>query len=149
MSRVLVARAAVAGLLAASLLGGCGGSGQDYCGAVQDHQGDLGSIAHGGGRGALLTALPIFEDLRAKAPDDVSADWQLLVTRISALKKALTDAGVDPTSYDAKKPPAGLTADQRRQITDAAAQLAASDTQQALSDVQQEVLDVCHTPLDL
>jgi hypothetical protein len=135
-------------VLVTSLLAGCGG-GQDYCGAVKDHQSELGSIAHGGDRTALLQALPIFEDLSSHAPDDVSADWRLVVTRIGRLKTALHDAGVDPASYDPGKPPPGLTTEQRRRIRDAAAQLAAADTQQALSAVQQEVLDVCHTPLDL
>lgn len=148
MRAAVAVRAAAAGLLAVPLLTGCGG-GKDYCGAVRDHQSELGSIAHGGDRMALLQALPIFEDLEGLAPDDVTAQWQLLVTRITALRNALEHAGVDPSSYDAAKPPAGLSDDDRRRIRDAAAQLAAADTQQALSTVQQEVLDVCHTPLDL
>ncbi len=140
--------AVAAGLLLASLLSGCGG-GSDYCGAVRDHQSDLGSIAHGHQRTALLQALPIFEDLQGKAPDDVADDWELLVTRIRALDTALTHAGVDPATYDPTHPPAGLSAEDRSLIRRAAAQLAASDTQQAFTTVQQEVLDVCHTPLDL
>jgi hypothetical protein len=140
--------ALAASLLVASLLSGCGG-GSSYCGAVQDHQSDLGSIAHGHQRTALLQALPIFEDLQGKAPDDVADDWQLLVSRIRALDTALTHAGVDPTTYDAAHPPAGLSAEDRGLIRRAAAQLAASDTQQAFATVQQEVRDVCHTPLDL
>jgi hypothetical protein len=61
----------------------------------------------------------------------------------------LEDAGVDPSSYDPKHPPPGLTPAQRDGIRQAAAQLAAPDVAQALTSVQQEVLDVCHTPLDL
>jgi hypothetical protein len=143
-------RAALAALLAVAALslGGCG-HGESYCGAVHDHQSALGSIAHGGDRTALIEALPIFEDLRSKAPDDVAEDWQLLVTRIQALDTALKNAGVDPATYDAKNPPTGLSAEDRALIRRAAAELAASDTQQALTTVQQEVLDVCHTPLDL
>jgi hypothetical protein len=129
-------------------LAGCGHGG-GYCGAVKDHQAELGSIAHGSGRTALLQALPAFDDLRSQAPDDVADDWQLLVTRIQALDTALTKAGVDPATYDTKNPPAGLSAEDRGLIRRAAAELAASDTQQALATVQQEVLDVCHTPLDL
>jgi hypothetical protein len=143
--RVVVAALALSATLA---LDGCG-HGESYCGAVHDHQSDLGSIAQGGDHAALIEALPIFETLRSKAPDDVSDDWQLLVTRIQTLDTALKAAGVDPTTYDAQKPPAGLSAEDRGLIRRAAAQLAASDTQQALATVQQEVLDVCHTPLDL
>jgi hypothetical protein len=129
-------------------LAGCGG-GTSYCDVVQDHQSDLGSIVQGGDRAALLRALPIFEDLQDRAPDDVADDWQLLVTRIRALETALTHAGVDPATYDATHPPAGLSSEDRALIRRAAAELAASDTQQAFATVQQEVRDVCHTPLDL
>jgi hypothetical protein len=145
LRRVTVAAAAL-GML--PWLGGCG-HGQSYCDAVHDHQSDLGSIARSGERTALIQALPIFQSLRDKAPEDVADDWQLLVTRIGALRTALEKAGVDPTTYDAKHPPAGLSAENRTLIRRAAAELASSDTQQAFAMVQQEVLDVCHTPLDL
>jgi hypothetical protein len=138
----------VVAVLALLPLAGCGG-GKDYCGTVGEHQSELGSIAGSGDRAALIEALPVFEDLQGKAPDDVADDWQLLVTRIQALDTALKNADVDPATYDARHPPAGLSAEDRTLIRRAAAQLAASDTQQALATVQQEVLDVCHTPLDL
>jgi hypothetical protein len=145
--RVVVAALAAGGLL---VLSGCGiGGGGGYCGAVEDHQSELGSIIQGGDRAALIQALPDFEDLQGKAPDDVADDWQLVVTRIQALDTALAQAGVDPTTYDPKQPPAGVSTEDRLLIRRAAAALAASDTQQALATVQQEVLDVCHTPLDL
>jgi hypothetical protein len=137
-----------AGLLLLPLVTACG-HGKSYCDAVKAHQSDLGSIASGGDRSALLQALPIFADLQDKAPGDVADDWGLLVSRIQALDTALQQAGVDPTTYDAQHPPAGLSAENRGLIRRAAAELAASDTQQALADVQQEVLDVCHTPLEL
>jgi hypothetical protein len=143
-ARVVVAVASLALLP----LTGCGG-GNDYCSAVKDHQADLGSIAQGDDRAALLQALPIFEDLGDRAPGDVADDWQLLTSRIKALGTALEQAGVDPATYDAKHPPAGLSAEDLGLIRRAAAELAASDTQQAFAAVQQEVLDVCHTPLDL
>jgi hypothetical protein len=134
-------------LLLVTLLTGCGG--RSYCDSVKSHQADLGTIISTGGRGALLQALPVFEDLRAAAPADVADDWQLLVTRITALRNALTDAHVDPASYDPEHPPTGLTPAQRTAILRAAAGVGAADTRQALADLQQEVLDVCHTPLDL
>jgi hypothetical protein len=130
------------------LVSGCGPD-LSYCERVQDHQARLASLAGDGNRAALIQALPIFADLQAAAPDDVADDWQLLVTRVRALDEALVSARVDPATYDPKRPPPGLTAAHRRQIQDAAAQLAASDTQEALANVEQEVLDVCHTPLEL
>ena len=126
-------RLAVASALALVLLpmtAGCG-HGQGYCDKVTAHQSELGSIAGGGDRTALLQALPILEDLEGSAPDDVAEDWHLLVTRIRALETALRNADVDPRTYDPSP------------------QLAAADTRGAISQVQQEVLDVCHTPLEL
>lgn len=130
------------------LLVGCG-RGQSYCEAVKAHQSDLGGLVSSGGGTALIRALPTFEDLAARAPSDVKADWRLLVTRVTALRTALDHAGVDPASYDPKRPPPGLAAQDLRSIRRAAAGLAAADTQQALANLQQEVLDVCHTPLEL
>jgi len=146
MTRARLGAAAL--LVLVPLLAGCGG-GQSYCQAVEDHQSDLGSIVQGGDRTALIQALPVFDDLAGKAPADASADWRLLVARITALQTALDHAGVDPASYDPSHPPAGLSAEDRGLIRTAAAQLAAADTRQALANVQQEVLDVCHTPLEL
>jgi hypothetical protein len=138
--------AAALGLLL-PMVTGCGSP--SYCDTVKSHQADLGAIIRSDDRGALLQALPIFEDLQGAAPSDVADDWQLLVTRITALRTALTDAHVDPASYDPEQPPTGLTKAQRTAILRAAAGVGAADTRQALSDLQQEVLDVCHTPLEL
>jgi hypothetical protein len=146
MTRARVAVAAA--VLVLPLLAGCS-DGQSYCDAVKAHQSELGTIVSEGGRAALISALPAFEDLAAKAPSDVTADWKLLVARVTALKTALDRAGVDPASYDPQHPPPGLSAEDRGVIRRAAARLAASDTQQALTNVQQEVLDVCHTPVEM
>ena len=134
-------------VLLAPLLTGCGQT--SYCETVKDHQAEMGSVMNSGARTGILALLPAFQDLKAAAPDDVQDDYQLLITRITALRKALDDAGVDSSSYDPKHPPAGLTPAERAGIRRAAAQLAAPDVVQALGSVQQEVLDVCHTPLEL
>jgi hypothetical protein len=133
--------------LVVPLLAGCGG--KDYCETVQARQSRLGSIANAGSPTGALQALSILQELEGKAPGDVQDDYQLVVSRIQALQRALDDAGVDPASYDPKHPPSGLGSADRRRIRDAAAQLAAADTGQALASIQQEVLDVCHTPLEL
>jgi hypothetical protein len=141
---------AAAAVLLLPLMTGCGGGGGGgYCAAVKDHQSELGSIVSSGDKTALIRALPVFEDLQSRAPQDVTDDWQLLVTRITGLQSALDHAGVDPASYDPAHPPSGVGSEDRGLIRRAAARLAASDAQLALADVQQEVLDVCHTPLEL
>lgn len=125
------------------------GRGQSYCDVVRDHQSELATIVSNDDRAGLLAALPIFGDLRDHAPDDVADDWDVVVTRIEGLDDALSDADVDPTTYDPSQPPADLDSQDRAAIRRAAARLAAADTQEALTTVQQEVLDVCHTPLEL
>jgi hypothetical protein len=122
---------------------------ESYCDRVTSHPSEIASAAGNGDRTGVLQLLPAFQDLQDAAPDDVQDDYQLLVTRITALRSALDAAGVDPSSYDPRHPPAGLTDAQRGAIRQAAAGLAAPDVAQALASVQQEVLDVCHTPLDL
>jgi hypothetical protein len=144
---IRVATGIAVAVLVLPLLAGCGG--KSYCDTVKSDQAELASITQSGDRGALLQALPIFEHLQSVAPSDVADDWQLLVTRITALRTALADAHVDPASYDPAHPPTGLTSAQRTAILRAAAGVGAADSRQALADLQQEVLDVCHTPLEL
>jgi hypothetical protein len=136
-------------VLVLPLLAGCGGGEKDYCETVQARQAQLGTIADVGSPTGVLEALPILQELEDQAPGDVHDDYQLLITRIEDLRRALDDAGVDPASYDPEHPPAGLSDAERGRIRDAAAHLAASDTVGALGAIQQEVLDVCHTPLEL
>ena len=144
---------AVAGLVllgASCGLVACGGSSTDaYCGAVEDNQSRLSTVLGGGGEAALLEALPVFRTLRAKAPGDIRPDWDTVVTRLEALQKALTRAHVDPKTYDAKSPPAGVTTAEQQAIAAAATRLGSAATVTALDAVQQQARDVCHTPLSL
>lgn len=140
---------AVAALLL-PLLAGCGGDQQDaYCGAVKDHQQELGDLVGSGAPDALLKALPVFRDLQAEAPDDITDEWQQVVGRISALGDALDDAGVDPATYDRDRPPSGLTEEQKARIDAAAKELGSGTTLRALQDLDQHARDVCHTALTL
>jgi hypothetical protein len=131
-------------------LTGCGGDATDgYCDAVADHQAELSDIVAGGRPDALIDALDIFRDLQDKAPGDITDEWQQLVGRIEALDDALDEAGVDPATYDRRKPPPGLTDEQRAGIDAAAAQLGSGTTLRALQDLDQQARDVCQTPLTL
>jgi len=142
-------RAGFAGVvLVAPLMTGCGG-GDGYCDAVRDHQSEIGSAIRNGDPTGALQLRSALEDLQDAAPADVQDEYQLLVTRITSLRTALDDAGVDPSSYDPRHPPPGLTPSERAAVRRAAAGLAAPDVAQALASVQQEVLDVCHTPLEV
>lgn len=145
-------RRLVAGLAVAAVLPltACGGDPvEDYCAAVQEHQAELTDVAAVGGPTALLGALEIFRDLQEQAPSDISDEWQQVVGRLEALEEALDAAGVDPSTYDRERPPAGVDADDRSRIEAAAKELVAPETATALESLQQQARDVCKTPLSL
>ena len=135
--------------LVVPLLVACGDDQDDYCDAVTDHQERLSELVSSGKPDAMLQALEIFQDLQERAPRDVSDEWQQVVGSVEALEKALDDADVDAATYDRDKPPAGLTAVQKKAIDDAATRLGGGETIQALKDLDQQARDVCHTPLTL
>ncbi|CAI9406254.1 hypothetical protein [Nocardioides sp. T2.26MG-1] len=148
MTRTRAAVLAAAVLL--PLLAGCGGDPQEaYCGAVKDHQEELSGIVGSGEPDALLKALPVFRDLQAQAPDDITDEWQQVVGRIEALSEALDEAGVDAATYDRDHPPAGLTDEEKARIDAAATELGSGTTLRALQDLDQQARDVCRTPLTL
>jgi len=123
--------------------------GQDYCDGVADHQAELTDLTASGSPAALLSALPVFEDLADDAPDDIADEWRTFLDALDGLDAALRDAGIDPASYDDKLLPAGLTDEQRQRIEDAAVALADPAVSAAFDGVQQQAKDVCHTPLTL
>lgn len=145
---VLGARVPAVALLAGGLLAaGCAEEGERYCDAVKEHQEELAEVAESGSGSALLGALPAYRDLAAQAPSDIRAEWSLVVKRLTALEDSLDDAGVDPATYDAKKPPTGLTKAQQEAISGAATTLGEPETVQAMSSIEQQALDVCKTSL--
>jgi hypothetical protein len=128
------------------LLTGCG---DDYCGAVEEHQAELTDVSASGSPSALLAALPIFRDLSADAPDDIRDDWDAFLDPLDELDDALRAADVDPAAYDPKNLPPDLTDEQRRRIEAAGAALADPAVVGAFDSVQQQAKDVCHTPLSI
>jgi hypothetical protein len=136
-------------LLGAVGLAGCASDKQKYCDAVKAHQAGLSKLVDAGGSDALLLALPTFEDLHDKAPDDIRDDWLTLIDALGDLRDALKAAHVDPSTYDRSHPPAGVTPAQQKAIDSAATELTNPATTQALTAVQQEARDVCQTPLYL
>lgn len=149
MRRRLVAVVVVA--LAGASLAGCGEDDPfaTYCDEVQEQQKPLTEALAVEGPTALIEALPSFEALSDKAPDDITDDWLILVRGIEGLVQALEDADVDPATYDRDQPPAGVSKEQQAAIDTAARRLTASDTVLALEAVQQQARDVCKTPLSL
>lgn len=148
MTRLLVA----ASLLAvSSLVAGCAEDDpfEAYCDEVKAQQEALSEDLAGGSATALIDALPEFEQLRDKSPDDLRDEWDTVTSRIGDLVEALEDAGVDPSTYDSKKPPAEVSTEQRKAIGAAARALATPEMAAALDGVEQQARDVCKTPLAL
>jgi hypothetical protein len=146
-------RRTLAVLVAAPLLlAGCGEPSAeevrtDYCETVAEQQRALSDRLADRSPTVLLDAQPIFRDLAAEAPSDIADDWDVLLDAIDGLDRALADAGVDPATYDAAKPPSDLTDEQRDTIERAAAELLNPRTEEAVAAVDQQARDVCGTPL--
>lgn len=133
--------------LGGALLSGCASEQEQYCDTVSEHQQELTEIATDTGQDAIFRALPIYEDLAAEAPDDVAGDWDLVVSRLQALRQAFDEAGVDPATYDPEKPPADLDRADKAAISDAATTLVDEETTAAMASVEQHSRDVCKTEL--
>ena len=140
-------RLALAVVVAASLLVGCGGDAtSDYCESVQEHQRELSDVAASSEPGAIFDALDAYRDLEEDAPRDLRDEWDQVIGRIGALQDALDEADVDPSTYDAKTLEDLPTA-QRRAIQGAARDLGDEATVSAMAGIEQQALDVCKTPL--
>jgi len=125
-------------------LGGCGGpSIDDYCADLKAHQKEMAAMIDSSSPSALLGHLPMLHDLADKAPEDLTDEWQVFVSALDDLEKALKNAGAKPSDFEDGKPPAGLSADDRKAIVDAANQIASDDVAQAASGIEQQGRDVC------
>ena len=135
-------------LLVLPVAAGCSGDPRaDYCASVEEHQAALSDIAASEDGGSIFGALDTYDDLREDAPRDIADDWDAVIGPLRDLERALTDAGVDPSSYDAENPPAGLEDTDRQAIVAAAREVGSEQTVTAMAAVEQHALDVCGTPL--
>ncbi len=141
--------AALAGLLLA--LTACSDSPEDvradYCDEVADRQVELTELMAEEGPDTLLRAVPLLRDLADGAPRDIRDEWDRLLDALDGLDKALDAAGADASTYDARRPPAGVTEEQQAAIARAADELATQETIAAWEGVKQHAKDVCRTPL--
>jgi hypothetical protein len=145
----LVPAVALAGLLLSA--SACSDSPEDvradYCEEVADRQVELTEVMAQEGPDTLLRAVPVLRALAEEAPRDLEDEWDRLLDALDGLDEALDTAGVDATTYDAERPPAGVTAEQQRAIARAADELATQETVAAWEGVKQHAKDVCKTPL--
>lgn len=132
-------------LLAVALLAGGCSEDEDYCDQVRaEAPGLQRSVAEG--TSGLLAVLPTLEDLAQDAPDDIAADWDVLLGALRELRGVLEETGVEPDQVDGELP-ADLTAEERDTVEVAAAQLLSPRVRAAADRVEQQALDVCQTPL--
>lgn len=120
-----------------------------YCAEVEEQQATIGAARSAGETTGLIRALPAFEDLAEKAPEDIEDEWRIVIARITELRDALSEADVDPASYDPEKPPARVADDDLEAIKTAGVRLGSRETAAALTGVEQQARDVCQTPLSL
>ncbi len=108
----LVPAVALAGLLLSA--SACSDSPEDvradYCEEVADRQVELTEVMAQEGPDTLLRAVPVLRALAEEAPRDLEDEWDRLLDALDGLDEALDTAGVDATTYDAERPPAGVTA---------------------------------------
>jgi hypothetical protein len=145
----LVPAVALAGLLLSA--SACSDSPEDaradYCEEVSDRQVELTEVMAQEGPDTLLRAVPVLRALAEEAPRDLEDEWDRLLDALDGLDEALDTAGVDAATYDAERPPTGVTPEQRRAIARAADELATQETVAAWEGVKQHAKDVCKTPL--
>ena len=131
-------------------LTGCGGNEYDsYCGDLKRHQKEMSEMIDSTSPSALLSHLPMLHDLADKSPKDLADEWQVSVSALDSLEKAIKKAGVKPSDFVDGKPPAGLNAADKQAIADAASQVRSDDVVQAASGIEQEGRDVCKVNLGL
>ena len=131
-------------------LAGCGGNSiDDYCSDLKAHQKEMADMIDSTSPTSLLSHLPMLHDLAEKSPDDLTDEWQVFLTALDSLEKAIKKAGVKASDFENGKPPAGLSAADRQSIVDAASQVRSDDVVQAASGIEQEGRDVCKVNLGL
>lgn len=144
-------RRLLTGVLLLGALTACSNSPEDvradYCEVVEEQQFALTEALAQESPDALLGALPQFRELAEAAPRDIDDDWTVFLGALEGLQEALHAAGVDASSYDASKPPDGVTDEQQAAIARAADELVRPEVSEAFEGVKQQAKDVCKTPL--
>lgn len=128
---------------------GCGDPIQAYCGSLRDNRAKLSQMINSGSPTALIDNLTLLKKIAGRAPSDLTDEWQAFLNAIENLDQALHDADVDPADYHDGTPPPGLSSRQRKEIADAASQLASPQVVSAADGIVQEARDVCHLDLEL
>ena len=144
--RRLVTAVAAAMLLS---LAGCGDPTEDYCSELQEDRKEFAEMLESESSSALLGNLPMLRDLAENSPDDLTDEWQTYLRAIEGLDQAIERAGVEPSDFDAGKPPPGLSEGDQKAIAEAAGQITTDEVIAAASGIEQQARDVCKVNLGL
>ena len=87
--------------------------------------------------------------VRGEAPEDLTDEWQVFLGALDGLDQAIKDAGVKPSDFEDGKPPADLSASDKKAIVDAASQIQTEQVVEASSGIEQQGRDVCKVNLGL
>jgi hypothetical protein len=134
-------------------LTGCASSTESYCSALKDDSRQLTRLAVQAGKkgtegsAAFASTVRLLSELRDRAPDDVSGDWDTLVSALQGLRDAIEESGASPAELGSGARPRGVTTGQLAAVRQAAAELSTTEVQQAGQSIEQHSLDVCEVDL--
>jgi len=132
-----------------SLSAGCGDPEKAYCGALSADQRMFAEMQDDTSGLALLRHRSALHHLAGQAPDDLSDEWQTFLGAIDAFARTLDEARIKPDDFVDGQAPAGLDAQTRTRIANAASELAADDVVEAANGIEQQAKDVCKVQLGL
>ncbi len=130
-------------------LNGCGNPREDYCKAITADQVQLSAMINSSGADSLITNLPLLRSLAAKAPADLTDEWQTFINAIQGLRDALSQAHLRPGAFQGGKMPDSVQGQQRRDIIAAANTLSSTDVVSAANGIETQARDVCKVNLGL
>jgi hypothetical protein len=137
-------------LLVSAALTSCTSSTESYCSLLKDDQAKLkkdSTDAAKPGSDALGHTVTLLTGLQDKAPDDISGEWDTLVSALKNLEDAVRATGADYGDFVTGKKPAGVTDGQFRAVQQAAGELSSTRVQQAATSIEQHAQDVCKVDL--
>jgi hypothetical protein len=131
---------------------GCGGEEQardDYCAQLRTDQAKFSEMFASGDPSSLLDNVAMLDEVADKAPADLRDEWQTLLNAVHGLDDALARAGVEPHDFQSGKQPVGLSARERKAISDAADALTSRQVLSSASGIDQQARDVCKIQLGM
>ena len=144
--RLLTAAVSLVLLLSVSA---CGDQEKSYCSALKSRQTMFAEMQDDTSGLGLLKHRSTLHSLADKAPDDLTDEWQTFLGALDAFAGTLREVGVEPDDFVDGNPPAGLSAEDRTRVANAASELSSDDVVEAADGIEQHAKDVCKLQLGL